>query len=75
MPFGNAVVDLTFTAGDLWKSFEGIVSKVSQFNGQIVISLVQVSKNIKFKYNPRDSMPAGFAVAFENIVPLSILPP
>ena len=52
MPFGNAVVDLTFTGGDLWKSFEGIVSKVSQFNGQIVTSFVQVSKNIKFKYNP-----------------------
>ena len=65
MPFQNAVVDLTFTGGDLWKSFEGIVSKVSQFNGQIVTSFVQVSKNIKFKYNPA-------AAAGSRLVELSI---
>ena len=65
IPFGNAVVDLTFSGGDLWKAFEGIVSKVSQFNGQVVTSFVQVSKNIKFKYNPA-------AAAGSRLVELSI---
>ena len=52
MPFESAVVDLAFTGADLWKAFEGIVSRVSEFNGLPVTSFVQVSKNIRFKYNP-----------------------
>jgi len=71
MPFGNAVVDLTFTGGDLWKSFESIVSKVSQFNGQIVTSFVQVSKNIKFKYNPTAAVGSRLVELSINDKPLS----
>ena len=52
MPFEGSVVDLTFTGADLWKTFEGIVSKVSQFNNKNVTSFVQVSKDIRFKHNP-----------------------
>jgi 5'-nucleotidase len=36
VPFGNAIVDLPFSGGDLWKSLEGIVSEAPWFNGQIV---------------------------------------
>jgi len=71
MPFGNAVVDLTFAGGDLWKSFEGIVSKVSQFNGQIVTSFVQVSKNIKFTYNPAAAVGSRLVELSINGNPLS----
>lgn len=71
VPFGNAVVDLTFTGGDLWKAFEGIVSKVSQFNGQIVTSFVQVSKNIKFKYDPAAAVGSRLVELSINDKPLS----
>jgi len=70
-PFGNAVVDLTFTSGDPWKSFEGIVSKIFQFNGQIVTSFVQVSKNIKFRYNPAAAVGSRLVELFINGKPLS----
>ena len=71
MPFGNAVVDLTFSGGDLWKSFESIVSKVSQFNGKIVTSFVQISKNIKFKYNPAAAVGSRLVELSINGKPLS----
>lgn len=71
MPFQNSVVDLTFTGADLWKSFEGIASKVSQFNGQVVTSFVQVSKNIKFKYNPAAAVGSRLVELSINGKPLS----
>ena len=51
IPFGNAAVDLT-SGGDLREASEGVVAKVSQFDGRVAISFVRVSKNIKFKDNP-----------------------
>ncbi|KAJ8074771.1 hypothetical protein PM082_019096 [Marasmius tenuissimus] len=51
-PFGNLVADVTFTGADLWKIFEGVVSKVSQFNGNAITSFIQVSNTVKFSYNP-----------------------
>lgn len=54
-PFGNSIVELSFTGSDLWKIFEGIFTGVSQFNGREVTSFVQVSKEIKAEYNPENS--------------------
>lgn len=51
-PFGNAVVEVKYKGSDLWKVFEGLVSAVSQFNGQKVTSFFQVSSGIKVEYNP-----------------------
>ena len=52
IPFGNAAVDLASSGDDLWDASEGIVSKVSQFDGRVDTSFVRVSKDIKFKDNP-----------------------
>lgn len=71
IPFGNAVVDLTFSGADLWKSFESIVSGVSQFNGQVVTSFVQVSKNVKVKYNPAAAVGSRLVELSINGTPLS----
>lgn len=54
-PFGNAVVELDFTGKELWTIFEGIVSGVSLFNKEEVTSFVQISKGIKFTYNPKNN--------------------
>lgn len=51
-PFGNAVVDVEFTGGDIWKILEGVVSSVNQWNNEEVTSFVQVSSTIRFTYNP-----------------------
>jgi 2',3'-cyclic-nucleotide 2'-phosphodiesterase (5'-nucleotidase family) len=51
-PFGNGYVELDFTGAQLWDIFEGVVSRVSVYNGQAVTSFAQVSKNIRFSYNP-----------------------
>lgn len=51
-PFGNAYVELEFTGAQLWDVFESVVSKVSVNNGLAVTSFAQVSKNIRFTFNP-----------------------
>ena len=51
-PFGNAVVETTYTGEELWKIFEGLVSGVNQFNGKEVSSFFQISSGIKVEYNP-----------------------
>jgi 2',3'-cyclic-nucleotide 2'-phosphodiesterase (5'-nucleotidase family) len=51
-PFGNSIVELDFTGAALWDIFEGIVSQVNQVNGATVTSFVQVSRSIRFTYNP-----------------------
>jgi len=56
-PFGNAYVQLNMTGTQLWNAFESIVSKVNTENGLPVEKFVQVSKNIRFLYNP--SNPTG----------------
>ncbi|KAI1499567.1 5'-nucleotidase [Biscogniauxia marginata] len=54
-PFGNAIVEVTYSGDDLWKIFEGLVSAVNQFNGQEISSFFQVSRGIKVEYNPDNS--------------------
>ncbi|KAK6857819.1 hypothetical protein PG995_005518 [Apiospora arundinis] len=56
-PFGNAVVELKYTGEQLWKIFEGAVSKVNQFNGKTLGGFFQVSRGVKVEYNP--SNPVG----------------
>lgn len=51
-PFGNSIVELTYSGDDVWKIFEGCVSRVNQFNGERVTSGFQVSKGVKVEYNP-----------------------
>jgi len=52
-PFGNSIVELNFTGEQLWDIFEGIVSDVNK-NGLAVTSFVQVSRSIRFTYNPEN---------------------
>ena len=54
-PFGNSIVELSFTGEELWKIFEGIITGVSEFNGREVTSFVQVSHGVKVEYNPDNS--------------------
>ncbi|KAI1255795.1 hypothetical protein MGN70_002535 [Eutypa lata] len=51
-PFGNAVVEVTYTGAELRQIFEGLVSGVSQANGEEVTSFFQVSTGIKVEYDP-----------------------
>ncbi|KAI1171760.1 Metallo-dependent phosphatase [Nemania sp. FL0916] len=51
-PFGNAVVEITFSGSQLRTIFEGIVSAVNQANGNKVTSFVQVSKGVEVVYDP-----------------------
>ncbi|KAK8036116.1 hypothetical protein PG993_008730 [Apiospora rasikravindrae] len=55
-PFGNAVVELKYTGADLWKIFEGAVSKVNQFNGKALGGFFQVSRGVKVEYNPQNAV-------------------
>lgn len=55
-PFGNAVVEVKYKGSDLWKIFEGLVSKVNQFNNNKVTSFFQVSSGIKVEYNPKNEV-------------------
>ncbi|KAI1774444.1 Metallo-dependent phosphatase [Hypoxylon cercidicola] len=55
-PFGNAVVEATYSGADLWKVFEGLVSGINQFNQQEVTSFFQVSRGIKIEYNPDNAV-------------------
>ncbi|KAI1445104.1 Metallo-dependent phosphatase [Annulohypoxylon stygium] len=55
-PFGNAVVEVSYSGADLWKIFEGLVSKVNQFNQQTVTSFFQASRGIKVEYNPNNAV-------------------
>ncbi|KAI1390490.1 Metallo-dependent phosphatase [Hypoxylon trugodes] len=55
-PFGNAVVEVKYSGQDLWKIFEGLVSKINQFNQKAVTSFFQVSRGIKVEYNPDNAI-------------------
>ena len=59
-PFLNAVTDLKFTGAELWDVFEGIVSDYSNATKHEVTSLVQVSRTMKFSWNPAN--PVGTIV-------------
>ncbi|PKS11063.1 hypothetical protein jhhlp_002824 [Lomentospora prolificans] len=54
-PFGNAVVELTYSGEDVWKILEGAVSKWNQFNDKAVTTWFQVSQDIKVEYNPENA--------------------
>jgi 2',3'-cyclic-nucleotide 2'-phosphodiesterase (5'-nucleotidase family) len=54
-PFGNSLVEISMSGDDLWKVFEGIVTGVSEFNGEEVTSFFQVSRGIKVEYNPENN--------------------
>ncbi|EAU80734.1 5'-nucleotidase [Coprinopsis cinerea okayama7 len=64
-PFGNSVVELTFTGRELWRIFEGIVSRQNLDNDQPVTSFVQVSSSIRFSADV--SRPVG-----ERLLSLSV---
>ncbi|KAK7998908.1 5'-nucleotidase [Apiospora marii] len=55
-PFGNAVVELTYTGAELWRIFEGAVSKVNQFNGKALGGFFQVSRGVKVEYNSQNAV-------------------
>lgn len=57
-PFGNAVVEVTYSGADLWKIFEGLVSGINQFNNEEITSFFQVSRGIKVEYNPANDVGA-----------------
>lgn len=54
-PFGNSIVQLTFTGEEIWGILEGIVSGISQFNNREVTSFFQISEGVKVEYNPGNS--------------------
>lgn len=58
-PFGNSVVQLTFTGEEIWKIIQGIVSGVSQFNNHEVTSFFQVSEGVRVEYNPGNENGSG----------------
>ncbi|KAF4952524.1 hypothetical protein FSARC_12622 [Fusarium sarcochroum] len=51
-PFGNAIVELTFTGSELKEILEGAVTRVNQKNKKPITSWFQVSKGLKIEYNP-----------------------
>ncbi|OTA52445.1 Metallo-dependent phosphatase [Hypoxylon sp. EC38] len=55
-PFGNAVVEVTYSGEDLWKIFEGLVSGINQYNQEEVESFCQVSRGIKVEYSPNNAV-------------------
>jgi 5'-nucleotidase len=61
-PFGNAIVELTYSGKDLRKVLEGCVSQVNQFNDKKVSSWFQVSDDIKIEFNP-DNEPGNKLVS------------
>jgi 5'-nucleotidase len=51
-PFGNAVVELTYTGAEVRSILEGAVSMVNQENDEEITSWFQVSRNIVIEHNP-----------------------
>ncbi|KAI1493308.1 5'-nucleotidase [Biscogniauxia mediterranea] len=53
-PFGNAVVEVSYTGAQLTRIFEGLVSGTSQFDdgGGAVTSFFQVSRGVAVEYDP-----------------------
>jgi 2',3'-cyclic-nucleotide 2'-phosphodiesterase (5'-nucleotidase family) len=54
-PFGNSLVEISMSGDDLWRVLEGIVTGVSEFNGEEITSFFQVSRGIKVEYNPENN--------------------
>jgi 2',3'-cyclic-nucleotide 2'-phosphodiesterase (5'-nucleotidase family) len=55
-PFGNAIVEIVLGGEELWKTLEGAVSKVNQYNGAALTSAIQVSRGINITYNPTNAV-------------------
>ncbi|RPB02586.1 5'-nucleotidase [Choiromyces venosus 120613-1] len=55
-PFGNALVEINLTGRQLWDAVEGIVSGVNLKNGKKIPNFLQVSNEIRFSYNPGNSV-------------------
>ncbi|KAK3301848.1 Metallo-dependent phosphatase-like protein, partial [Chaetomium strumarium] len=51
-PFGNAIVEITVSGDQLWKTLEGIIAKVNVDNDKPVTSFLQVSRGIVIEYGP-----------------------
>ena len=51
-PFGNAIVEIAITGDELWKTLEGVYTKVNQYNMKPVTSNVQVSTGITIEWDP-----------------------
>jgi len=51
-PFGNAIVEVAISGDELWKTLEGVYTKVNQYNNKVVTSNVQVSSGIAIAWNP-----------------------
>ncbi|KAI1637577.1 5'-nucleotidase [Biscogniauxia mediterranea] len=51
-PFGNAVVEVSYTGAELTRIFEGLVSGANQFSGAAVSSFFQVSRGVAVEYDP-----------------------
>ncbi|TDZ54106.1 5'-nucleotidase [Colletotrichum trifolii] len=51
-PFGNSIVEITYSGADVRKVLEGAVTRVNQFNNEPVTSGFQVSRNIVVEYDP-----------------------
>jgi 2',3'-cyclic-nucleotide 2'-phosphodiesterase (5'-nucleotidase family) len=54
-PFGNAIVELELSGDELWKTLEGVMTKVNQYNNKAVTSFIQISKGITISYNPENN--------------------
>ncbi|KAK4120190.1 Metallo-dependent phosphatase [Parathielavia appendiculata] len=51
-PFSNAVVEVTMSGDRLWRTLEGIISRVNVDNGRPVTSFLQVSRGVHIEYAP-----------------------
>ena len=56
-PFGNAVVEISYTGEVLLKLIEGWVSRFNQITNKATTSSFQVSRGVKIEFNP--ALPAG----------------
>ncbi|PVF98209.1 Metallo-dependent phosphatase [Serendipita vermifera] len=54
-PFMNGIADLTWTGQQILDIFEGITSKFSTLSHHETTSFIQVSKQIKFSWNPSNA--------------------
>jgi 2',3'-cyclic-nucleotide 2'-phosphodiesterase (5'-nucleotidase family) len=54
-PFMNGIADLTWSGQQILDIFEGIASKFSTLSHHETTSFIQVSKQIKFSWNPSNT--------------------
>jgi len=69
-PYEDSIVDIRLSAASLWRTFEGIVSGVNQWNGGKITAFAQVSQNIRYTYNPNNPIGSRLIALEINKVPL-----